>query len=411
MTTLIPKFEQTGSTTINRPFNLKLQETISVKDFGATGDGFTDDTAAIQAAINQAYGTKAAVYIPAGTYLVTSTINITNPCAIYGDGAGSIITQSSNLTVFNIQTYAGNSIFEKFVITSPTQASAGTCISVNASSCTFRNIQIFNAYNCFVLTGVQDTVIDSCILWQFFYNGILLNGNNNDNFINKCFINGQTGSPFPSDVSTYTTGINMVDKSDATFVTDCEIILCNVGIGSSSPSGTNFPGFSTISGSYFDSCKRPAYFSNLRLTKFVNCWFGASRADQGCFLTQNCLALTFTNCSFQGNIQDGLYIDSTCQNITVSNCVAINNGIGTTIYSGIYVAANTNNFSVIGCTLGCSSIPPSGGGSVPQKYGITVGSGTSNNYIITNNLVAGNITAGVSDGGTGSSKNVSNNFG
>ena len=43
MTTLIPKFEQLGSST-NRPFNLKLQEVISVKDFGAVGDGVTDDT-------------------------------------------------------------------------------------------------------------------------------------------------------------------------------------------------------------------------------------------------------------------------------------------------------------------------------------------------------------------------------
>jgi hypothetical protein len=50
----------------------KLRETISVMDFGAVGDGVTDDTAAIQAALVAAAG--ATVYVPSGTYVVTSTL-------------------------------------------------------------------------------------------------------------------------------------------------------------------------------------------------------------------------------------------------------------------------------------------------------------------------------------------------
>ena len=78
MTTLIPKFDlMNGSATptsaVNRAINLKLAETVSVKDFGATGDGTTDDTTAIQAAIN-AMILGGNIYFPPGTYKITSTL-------------------------------------------------------------------------------------------------------------------------------------------------------------------------------------------------------------------------------------------------------------------------------------------------------------------------------------------------
>jgi hypothetical protein len=46
---------------------------VNVKDKGATGDGRTDDTAAIQAAIDVVGGTKGTVLVPKGTYMVDTT--------------------------------------------------------------------------------------------------------------------------------------------------------------------------------------------------------------------------------------------------------------------------------------------------------------------------------------------------
>ena len=63
---------------------------VNVKDFGAVGDGVTDDTAAIQAAIDSS-ATK--VIIPKGTYLTTTAIVL--PSNIHVTGSGTIINAGS----------------------------------------------------------------------------------------------------------------------------------------------------------------------------------------------------------------------------------------------------------------------------------------------------------------------------
>ena len=45
---------------------------VNVKDKGATGDGRTDDTAAIQTAIDEIAGTGGTVFVPDGTYMVNA---------------------------------------------------------------------------------------------------------------------------------------------------------------------------------------------------------------------------------------------------------------------------------------------------------------------------------------------------
>lgn len=66
--------------------NDKFLETISVSDFGATGDGSTDDTAAIQDAIDTVYNAGGGrVLMMGGTYLVSSPILLRDNVCILGE--------------------------------------------------------------------------------------------------------------------------------------------------------------------------------------------------------------------------------------------------------------------------------------------------------------------------------------
>lgn len=81
--------------TVRQPFigavprtqHLKNTDLISVKDFGAVGDGVADDTASIQAAINALTPAGGRLYLPKGAYKITAELSITNiPIEIFGDG-------------------------------------------------------------------------------------------------------------------------------------------------------------------------------------------------------------------------------------------------------------------------------------------------------------------------------------
>lgn len=64
----------------------KLRETVSVKDFGAVGDGATDDTAAIQDAIDYAALVYGEVLLPRGAYKISTGLQLKTTVSIKGDG-------------------------------------------------------------------------------------------------------------------------------------------------------------------------------------------------------------------------------------------------------------------------------------------------------------------------------------
>jgi hypothetical protein len=65
-------FTPAGAGAVTRSVTSKLRDTVSVKDFGAAGDGVTDDTAAFQAALVAGK----TVQVPSGSYRLTSTVTL-----------------------------------------------------------------------------------------------------------------------------------------------------------------------------------------------------------------------------------------------------------------------------------------------------------------------------------------------
>ena len=97
----------TGTAGANYPFIRDLQQKLdevqtSVTDFGAVGDGITDDTAAIQLAINQLFlndinlsdvASRVTLYFPAGKFIITSTLSIPSYATLVGAGKDKTIIQ------------------------------------------------------------------------------------------------------------------------------------------------------------------------------------------------------------------------------------------------------------------------------------------------------------------------------
>ena len=111
-------FTQAGTGAIARTASDKFEEFVSVKDFGATGDGVTDDTAAIQAAYDSL--TKSGtLFFPQGTYLYSSLSFDLIGVKLVGVGQ----TPIANI---NTQTYFGTTL----VCTSTT----GNSITFNHAS-------------------------------------------------------------------------------------------------------------------------------------------------------------------------------------------------------------------------------------------------------------------------------------
>jgi hypothetical protein len=127
----------------------KLREWVSVKDYGAVGDGIADDTAAIQAALDS--NSYAHVLLPTGTYRVTATLSITKQNTLTGPDGGSQEMQhaviyhdpASSGVLFNVTTAVSGVCLKNFRVTG---GNGSFCITSSNSYVRYEYIYM-QAYN------------------------------------------------------------------------------------------------------------------------------------------------------------------------------------------------------------------------------------------------------------------------
>jgi len=110
---------QTGPTAgdpISQSIQARLDSYAIVSEFGAQGDGVTDDTEAINRAFNQLYcvqtniQVRRSLFFPAGVYVISNTLLIPSYAKLYGEGADHTII------LFQVQNWAANTAYAEGVL-------------------------------------------------------------------------------------------------------------------------------------------------------------------------------------------------------------------------------------------------------------------------------------------------------
>lgn len=164
---------------------------VNIRDFGAVGDGVTDDTAAIQAAIDSVGDTRAeaaelfrpaangmTLFIPKGRYRTTATLVVPNNMHMVGTGSGSqfIFDPSSAASDFLVNkrydSFSGSALsrssismrFEKFAVF--VAKDGGSVTGRNGSSLATVNS---NSRHCFHITDGINVSFHHMLVTDFHY--------------------------------------------------------------------------------------------------------------------------------------------------------------------------------------------------------------------------------------------------
>lgn len=393
----------------------RLSQYVSVKDFGAVGDGTADDTIAIKAAID---ATTGVLFFPAGSYRVTSTISWNkNDLWIVGagEGASKIIADFAAgdiLCIGDGVANPNNSGISHITIGSFVAKTSGAAIRLrNGHNLKVSRIRMDN--NLFF--GVQ---LDGGPQ-QFLY---YLDNFEISGAVSAGIVVGEDGT-LPQDLW-ISTGIVvncqngiLLKHGSGVYLSEMDLVDCDSGITTYPAAGQNVLALwaNTV---IADTCKSSGWkvitdgglVAEWTLTA---CW-GASCGvnDGGHGMVFNpgpgeikAISITGPRCiNNQGN---GIYIQGG-EDFSIVNPQCLGNSQGTPgAKYGIEIFSGVSQFNISGGVCGQGGLFSTN----PQGYGIVVDPGASDNYVISGVNVLGNVSGGISDGGTGLNKHIVNNIG
>jgi len=159
-------FLQAGTGAEVRTVQSKLRDVVSVKDYGAVGDGSTDDTAAIQAAIDYAATLRnVEVFFPhhdAGDYYkTTAPLTITNAVSLRGETSATTILSTGLTSAQYVVDYncLAADVIEQISISHLTLRTNNSVASAlrlkNASYVTVKDVRVYNVLHGVMLEGTR----------------------------------------------------------------------------------------------------------------------------------------------------------------------------------------------------------------------------------------------------------------
>lgn len=143
------QYKVTSTGTVRNYVSVISERCVSVKDFGAVGDGATDDTTAIQSTVDYvANAGGGIVFLPIGTYQISSTILITSVgVSIAGAGRAMSFIRNTHTGASAISfdiALAGESraFMRDFAVTHSTTSSATGILVTNGDRMSISNVQV-----------------------------------------------------------------------------------------------------------------------------------------------------------------------------------------------------------------------------------------------------------------------------
>lgn len=377
-------FQQAGTGAIMRTAQDKLREFVSVKDFGAVGDGVTDDTAAIQAACTAA---KTIIFgSSADNYRVTGTITLTSGTTLLMQGA--TITQATDQTpIFNANSKTGVTITDgRFVgktEASFTNTPSSQAIAIRADGVTDLSV-VGNLFENFhysaLMVGTTGTRID------FSHNTVIGPGapvlGANTNFRN-C-----TGATIlGNDVRIHGNSIRAVAQG----------LIVGQGSAKVTITGNVITSLVNEHGMYIDTGVRKLAIIGNIVQSTGTYGVGIKVQYYDSFgVTPDAIVIADNVVSDTG--QDGILIDNT-------DAVPTRRAVGVTISGNMVLNAGAYGIDVrdaIDCTVANNTIVN------PQQTGIALDNASS--VLIDGNLIRGAVRSGIRDLSACSSVRILNNF-
>ena len=398
---------QSGAGAVSRTVGSKLSDVISVKDFGAVGDGSTDDTDAIKAAIVAAVaysGRAAAVHFPGGFYNVSATIEVPSWVQLVGDGIETTQLRCVDTSVEHVVLLPNGSQFNGIrgmtVRYSTMPTSSGVGIGIKSFQPFFHQIKVIDCYigiKIYANDGAVTSTATGIFVEQFQINDCsyvgLMVGSSNNGFCND--ITFRDGLMVTTNSNHfYLGGIRVLGQVESLTLTNIDMIGGRLPYTADAGS-TEGLRFSTFTGVYFDSGAARCEFGRMRHCQFTNCWISGGRTNgtEGAIFTDvqntsftglrvyNCggSGLVFENCSYMnisqasfgrnninslGGSQYHMTFDAKCSHFTVQNCTS-NESTGT-VASGVYIASGATYYTVSGNHFGQVTVPVSEGNTNAQ---------------------------------------------